>query len=132
MKLLLLLMLTTIYVPTMAQRENYRLSTHMLDATSGRHIQNVDMEIFHQNDNGDWISIETGNTGETGRVNWLNRNQNHRGLFKIKYYTAPYFERMNQDTKFPYIEVIFSIQDDEHYHIPLVLTGHRFTTYRGS
>jgi 5-hydroxyisourate hydrolase-like protein (transthyretin family) len=40
---------------------------------------------------------------------------------------------MNEKTFYPYIEVVFDIENPaEHYHVPILLNAFGYSTYRGS
>lgn len=56
------------------------------------------------------------------------------GIYKIKFYTHAYFQAKQGTTFFPYVDIVFHIGDppDQHYHVPLLLSNHSYTTYRGS
>ncbi|ODV74350.1 hydroxyisourate hydrolase [Cyberlindnera jadinii NRRL Y-1542] len=62
------------------------------------------------------------------------------GIYKIRFQTLSYFRSTvgssdaSSRTFFPFVEIIFNIDNppDEHYHIPLLLSNHSYTTYRGS
>ncbi|ABN66465.2 predicted protein [Scheffersomyces stipitis CBS 6054] len=58
------------------------------------------------------------------------------GIYRVKFYTGKYFSELKdpQRTFFPFVEITFMVQDppDNHYHIPLLLSNHSYTTYRGS
>ncbi|ODV63535.1 hydroxyisourate hydrolase [Ascoidea rubescens DSM 1968] len=63
------------------------------------------------------------------------------GLYKIRFHTAKYFLRSAvgaasaaQNTFFPFVDIHFIIKSppDSHYHVPLLLSNHGYTTYRGS
>lgn len=60
------------------------------------------------------------------------------GIYKCMFLTGSYFHRQGDTvatrTFFPYVEITFEIGNppDSHYHIPLLLSNHSFTTYRGS
>ncbi|ODV93324.1 hypothetical protein PACTADRAFT_72560 [Pachysolen tannophilus NRRL Y-2460] len=64
------------------------------------------------------------------------------GIYKIRFQTAKYFKTLpSADTQnsqnrtfFPFIDVIFEVNEppDHHYHVPLLLSNHSYTTYRGS
>lgn len=59
------------------------------------------------------------------------------GIYKIKFYTGKYFAELgnsNTRTFFPFVDIHFQIENppDHHYHIPLLLSNHSYTTYRGS
>lgn len=58
------------------------------------------------------------------------------GIYKIKFLTGKYFHDLDdkERTFFPYVEITYVIDNppDNHYHIPLLLSNHSYTTYRGS
>ncbi|MGO1752665.1 MAG: hydroxyisourate hydrolase, partial [Psychroflexus sp.] len=33
---------------------------------------------------------------------------------------------------YPYIEVVFEIENQKHYHVPITLSAYGYSTYRGS
>jgi len=69
----------------------------------------------------------------------------HPGIYKIRFQTSKYFKQLSDDDKekdivsdsrtfFPFVDIMFTVSDppDDHYHIPLLLANHSYTTYRGS
>ncbi|KAJ1972396.1 hypothetical protein H4R33_007092, partial [Dimargaris cristalligena] len=55
------------------------------------------------------------------------------GLYAIRFFTKEYFEAHQETSFYPFVEVHFEVKDTaEHYHIPLLLSRHSYTTYRGS
>jgi 5-hydroxyisourate hydrolase-like protein (transthyretin family) len=46
--------------------------------------------------------------------------------------TASYFASHKTASFYPSIEVLFTIKDDQHYHVPLLLNPFGYSTYRGS
>lgn len=58
------------------------------------------------------------------------------GIYKIKFLTGKYFHNLDEKNRtfFPFVEVTFEVGNtpDNHYHIPLLLSNHSYTTYRGS
>jgi 5-hydroxyisourate hydrolase len=56
------------------------------------------------------------------------------GIYKVKFLTGKYFFQQKNTTFFPFVEITFIINNppDNHYHIPLLLSNHSYTTYRGS
>jgi len=43
-----------------------------------------------------------------------------------------YFKEKKIRIFYPFIEIVFEIDSDEHYHIPLLLNPFGYSTYRGS
>ncbi|ODQ82864.1 hypothetical protein BABINDRAFT_56922 [Babjeviella inositovora NRRL Y-12698] len=63
----------------------------------------------------------------------------HPGVYKIKFLTGSYFKRAGESeqsgrTFFPFVEISFVVESppDNHYHVPLLLSNHSYSTYRGS
>lgn len=58
------------------------------------------------------------------------------GIYKIKYLTGKYFHDISSDNRtfFPFVEITFQVDNppDNHYHVPLLLSNHSYSTYRGS
>lgn len=118
-----------------AQEKSYQLSSHILDITIGQPTKDLEISLFKQEKNGNWTLIDKKTTDENGRVNsFLEKNNSSviRGIFKLKFETKPYFERQNKETFYPFVEVVFEINDDNHYHVPITLTPYGYSTYRGN
>lgn len=84
--------------------------------------------------NPDLDSSANSNIGISSPDNWDTLKS---GIYKIKFYTGKYFHELgaaNSRTFFPFVEIHFQIDNppDHHYHIPLLLSNHSYTTYRGS
>lgn len=58
------------------------------------------------------------------------------GIYKIKFLTGKYFYELSTSNRtfFPFVEIFFEIENppDNHYHVPLLLSNHSYSTYRGS
>ena len=111
-----------------------KITTHILDTSKGRPAQNVkvDLEFFHQDS---WQKLASGQTNDDGRVpDLLSKDHSlESGNYKIIFYTQDYFEKQKLKTFYPHVEIIFNISSpDEHYHVPLLLNGFGYSTYRGS
>ncbi|TMS34484.1 hypothetical protein L596_002066 [Steinernema carpocapsae] len=78
--------------------------------------------------------LELGSTtGQDGRVDSIHKNVPlEAGTYKIRFETKKYFDRIGQDTFFPYVEVPFVITDaSQHYHVPITLSNYGYSTYKG-
>lgn len=87
-----------------------------------------------QPDGKTWVLLEEKLTDENGRVkDFLEEGTtDHKGIYRLTYHVAPYFERLQQDSFYPFIEVVFEIKDDKHYHVPITLSPYGYSTYRGN
>lgn len=58
------------------------------------------------------------------------------GIYKIKFLTGKYFYDLSASNRtfFPFVEIFFQVENppDNHYHVPLLLSNHSYSTYRGS
>jgi 5-hydroxyisourate hydrolase len=55
------------------------------------------------------------------------------GIYRLVFDTATYQAAQNIHGLYPVIEITFRVRDGEsHFHIPLLLSPHGYTTYRGS
>ncbi|MGM8885488.1 hydroxyisourate hydrolase [Psychrobacter sp. 1U2] len=113
----------------------YQLSSHILDIGSGEPAPNVNVKLMKQQTSGSWQLLDTKKTNEGGRINDFLPNEvdvNHDGTYKLIFETTPYFNKMGKKSFFPYIEVNFNIEGDNHYHVPITLSQYGYSTYRGS
>ena len=131
LSLLILVFTSFIY----AQEAKYQLSSHILDITQGKPAPNVKISLSKQDKNGKWAIIDEKFTDENGRIkNFLKEEKgvNHQGIYKLTYYTAPYFKGLGQESFYPFIEVVFELKDNNHYHVPITLSPFGYSTYRGN
>ncbi len=117
------------------QEVSYQLSSHILDINKGAPAADVKIRLSKlDTQTTSWVQIAEKMTDANGRVkDFLPEDgTNHQGIYKLTYETAPYFKEQQQDTFYPFIEVIFEIKDDKHYHVPITLSPFGYSTYRGN
>ncbi len=109
------------------------ITTHILDTTKGKPAEGVTI-ILYQGGNDEWNEIARGITNSDGRIKDLLSNSAalQFGIYKMRFETKDYFDKTSTATFYPYVEIIFDIQTNEHYHIPLLLNPFGYSTYRGS
>lgn len=117
---------------------HYQLSSHILDIVSGQPAQNVKVMLEKQiNDGRGWIVVDEKTTNKDGRiVDFLKvedgKEDANNGIYRLTFYTKPYFGSQNISTFYPFIEVVFEVTGDAHYHVPITLSPYGYSTYRGS
>ncbi len=115
-----------------------QLTTHILDTSKGKPAAGVTVVLFQQDPvdpvTAAWRQIVIGTTNADGRIpDLLNKDAVlEPGTFKLKFETKEYFEAQGSQTFYPYVEIVFTINDGEHYHVPLLLNPFGYSTYRGS
>lgn len=117
-----------------AQSENYQLSSHILDVSKGIPASGVTirLEKMDQKTN-NWVKIDEKTTDKNGRIgDFLKSNQSNLGIYKLTYFTKEYFKRNQTESFYPFIEVVFEIKNDSHYHVPITLSAFGYATYRGN
>jgi len=113
------------------------LTTHVLDTSIGKPAKDILIELFFfffvvKN------KILECTTNKDGRVDKpLLTNQNFKfGNYQLVFHVKDYFlknEIVNSNYSFyDKINIDFSINEQSHYHIPLVVSPFGYSTYRGS
>jgi 5-hydroxyisourate hydrolase len=89
------------------------------------------------------VQIANNFTDKDGRIkDWKDKNDNilefikseakEAQTYKLSFEVKEYFARQGTKSIYPYIEVVFEIDEREHYHIPILLNPFGYSTYRGS
>ncbi len=118
-----------------AQQPKYQLSSHILDITKGLPAVDVKITLQKQTQENQWLMLSEKQTDKNGRVSdFLPQTEgvDNAGVYKLKFFVAPYFESQQTETFYPFIEVVFEIKDDKHYHVPITLSAFGYSTYRGN
>lgn len=110
-----------------------QITTHILDTSAGIPAAGVPASLLQQTAGG-WTSIATGETGEDGRITDLLPPDKllTPGSYKLRFDTEAYFTEREITTFYPFVEIAFLINDEPHYHVPLLLNPFGYSTYRGS
>lgn len=109
------------------------ITTHILDVNLGKPAINVNVELFKLEFD-DHVKIAEGKTNEDGRIfDWMGNAQREAGVYRITFDTDGYFNNLGDNCFYPSVSIDFKIENaDEHYHIPLLISAHGYSTYRGS
>jgi len=111
------------------------ITTHVLDTSIGCPAKGVHVTLDFQDNGTAWKTIATGMTNADGRLADLlpESAKLARGIYRLTFDTASYFHNQDVHGFYPSVMVIFEISDPSaHYHVPLLLSPHGYTTYRGS
>jgi 5-hydroxyisourate hydrolase len=111
-----------------------QLTSHILNTTLGKPAAGVAALLFKEVAENSWEEVAAGTTNHDGRItNWLPEAYLlPPGNYKIKFETGDYFRQLQQPSFYPFVEVVFTILDNTHYHVPLLLNPYGYSTYRGS
>ncbi len=103
------------------------LSSHVLDTSRGCPAAGVRVELSSVT--GEVLDSVT--TDADGRVTRLG-DQLPPGEYRLRFDTAAHFVATGQVGFYPEVVVAFTIGDEAHYHVPLLLNPFGYSTYRGS
>jgi 5-hydroxyisourate hydrolase len=110
------------------------LSTHVLDLARGRPAEGLGVRLEWREGNL-FREVLRAKTDAEGRVKPLlpAGRPLERGVYRLTFETAAYFQASGQKTFYPEVSVLFEVTSPgEHHHVPLLLSPFGFSTYRGS
>lgn len=108
------------------------LSTHVLDATSGRPASGVPVVVHHRSGSG-WEPVSSAVTDDDGRCRALAPDGLSAGVYRLTFDTASHFAATGQTGFYPEVSIVFEIAEPQrHHHVPLLLSPFAYSTYRGS
>ena len=110
-----------------------QLTTHVLDTSIGKPGKAITIRLmFKLGDN--WQTMAQGITNTDGRISDLLPPDKKLtpGVYKLVFETGNYFTANNCKGFYPEVEIQFSVVDDTHYHVPLLINPYGYSTYRGS
>ncbi len=104
----------------------------MLDTSTGKPANGVPVQLeFH--DGSQWMSLGKGSTDMDGRLASLlpAGSKVTTGTYRITFDLQGYF--VGRRSFYPFATIAFTVDDsNQHYHVPLLISGFGFSTYRGS
>ena|ERR1700692_1459536 len=106
------------------------ITTHVLDTVLGKPAAGI-LVTLEQRINEQWKSVGQGLTDCDGRCRDL-IGISERGVYRLTFKTGDYLTQQGRSTLYPEIAIVFECSGDANYHLPLLLSDHCFTTYRGS
>ena len=113
------------------------LTTHVLDTMHGRPAagMRVDLSMTHGDHSHHLLTTETNADGRVDEPLLGGERWGH-GTFELVFYVGPYFARLGGGpTGAPFLDTVpvrFTISEDTHYHVPLLVSPYAYSTYRGS
>ena len=109
-----------------------QITTHILDTSQGKPAAGITI-ILYSGSSDTWNEIARGKTNNDGRIaDLLKKDLLPNGIYKMRFETKDYFDKKQVATFYPFVEIVFDINTNDHYHIPLLLNPFGYSTYRGS
>ena len=110
-----------------------QITTHVLDTAAGKPGKDISIRLMSEANN-NWQTLAQGITNADGRISDLlpaGKNLSP-GNYKMVFNTGDYYAAENIKTFYPSVEILFTVFDESHYHIPLLINPFGYSTYRGS
>ena len=109
------------------------VTTHVLDTSAGKPGNDISVSLMGEINN-EWQTIAQGVTNAEGRISDLLPDgiTLSSGAYKIIFNTGEYYRTQKVKTFYPAVEILFTVFDDTHYHVPLLISPFGYSTYRGS
>lgn len=109
------------------------ITTHILDTERGQPAAQVTIVLCRWY-NEQLQTINQAVTNSDGRVEqWQQPLTIERGVYQLQFATAQYYADLGVASFYPSVVINFEITNTEqHYHVPLLLAAHGYSTYRGS
>lgn len=107
-----------------------QITTHVLDTSLGKPGKGISIKLL----SGLGETIAIGITDGDGRISDLLPPGRvlSPGDYTMQFATKDYFKKNGVTGFYPAVEIHFTIADDSHYHVPLLINPYGYSTYRGS
>lgn len=113
------------------------LTTHVLDTARGCPAAGLKIELFRiaGKDRAHLRTLVTNRDGRTDE-HILPEAEFQTGSYELVFHAGDYLDRIGQPPESPrFLDVIplrFGMSQQQHYHVPLLLSPFGYSTYRGS
>jgi 5-hydroxyisourate hydrolase len=112
-----------------------QLTTHVLDTARGKPGAGISIKLFSL-ENGRHL-VASSLTNDDGRTEQalLEGDTYRAGNYELEFAIGPYFAGAGLADDPPFLDDVvirFSLANDQHYHVPLLVSPWSYSTYRGS
>jgi len=113
------------------------LTTHVLDTSKGCPAAGIKIELYKvlgakKNKLAELVTDEDGRTQSP----ILPKDSFALGTYELIFHAGDYLRKTGQVTEVTLfidkVPIQFGMSQDKHYHVPLLLSAHGYSTYRGS
>jgi len=114
-----------------------KLTTHVLDVYSGKPGKGIKVDLFFINgDKKEKINALVLNNDGRSDQPLVEKEKFKLGKYELVFYIGDYFNKIIGNKDFPFLDhvvVRFGISNNqENYHVPLLVSPWSYSTYRGS
>lgn len=115
-----------------------RLTTHVLDAAHGSPGRDITIKLYRVEDGGLELVAKV-QTNDDGRCDapLLQGDDYRSGVYQLHFHAGDYYRARGVQLAEPaFLDVVvlrFGINEQQdHYHVPLLISPYSYSTYRGS
>ena len=114
-----------------------KLTTHVLDVYSGKPGKGIKVDLFYYNDK-ERLKLKSIILNSDGRSDspLVEKDNFKIGKYELVFYIGDYFQNILKSKNNPFLDDVvirFGISNNnEHYHVPLLVSPWSYSTYRGS
>ena len=114
-----------------------KLTTHVLDIYSGKPGKGIKVDLFFINgDEKTKLNSIVLNTDGRSDGPLVEKDNFKNGKYELVFYIGDYFKSILKSETTPFLDDViirFGIsKNNEHYHVPLLVSPWSYSTYRGS
>lgn len=113
-----------------------RLTTHVLDTAQGRPAAGLRIELTRLAPTRSPVLTTITNVDGRVAAPLLEGAGFSVGVYELLFHVGAYFDAQGLDLPTPkFLDIVpvqFGISEDAHYHVPLLIAPHGYSTYRGS
>ncbi|MCF3972733.1 hydroxyisourate hydrolase [Paracoccus salsus] len=113
------------------------LTTHVLDTARGRPAEGMEVVLFrlHEGQRTELARLRTNADGRTDRQ-ILPEAEFRTGTYELEFHAGAWMDASGVPAESPrFLDIIpirFGMSQQDHYHVPLLISPFGFSTYRGS
>lgn len=112
-----------------------KLTTHVLDTANGKPGDGIGVRLYSL-DNGRHLVASSVTDGDGRTAALLEGDAFRPGAYELEFAVGAYFRRAGAALPEPPflddVTIRVNLGDDEHYHVPLLVSPWGYSTYRGS
>ncbi|MDH4056022.1 MAG: hydroxyisourate hydrolase [Gammaproteobacteria bacterium] len=113
-----------------------KITTHILDTTQGAPAAGVEIRLYAIRDERERVAFAVSNADGRTEKPLLEAAAMITGTYELEFDIGDYFSRSGAAVGEPaFLDIVvirFSVNADEHYHVPLLCSPWSYSTYRGS
>lgn len=111
------------------------ITTHVLDTALGQPAVGIPVKLEFSPKGDSWKTAGQTKTNKDGRAPDLLAKdfEVKKGIYRITFELEKYFSGQKRKSFYPHATIVFEIENPaQHHHVPLLVSGFGYSTYRGS